>query len=75
MPLEGIGTSEQWSEVGAVEMHILGFLDADQTTQSGEKINDSCRFLLDSSARNPVFPVKNAWDAMTAFEERPFLST
>ena len=62
-------------KVGAVEMHVLGFVDADQTTQSGEKVNDSSRFLLDSSARNPVFPIEDTGDAMPAFEKRTFLST
>ena len=56
-------------------MHVLGFVDADQTTQSGEKVNDSSRFLLDSSARDPVFPVEDARDAMPAFEERSLLAT
>ena len=75
MPLERTGASEQRCEVGAVEMHALGFVDTDQTTQSGEKINDSSRFLLDASARDPVFPVEDARDAMPAFEERPLLAT
>ena len=75
MPLEGTGASEQRSQVGAVEVDAFGFVDSDQTTQSGEKINDSSRLLLDSSAGDPIFPVEDAGDAMSAFEQRTFLPT
>ena len=54
-------------------MNGLWFVDADQTTQSGEKVNDSSRFFLDATARDPVFPIKDAGNAVTAFEQRPFL--
>ncbi len=55
-------------------MQVLGFVDADQATQRGEKVNDSRRFLLDPSTSNPVFPVENARDAMPTFEERPLFA-
>ena len=55
-------------------MQVLGFVDTDQATQRGEKVNDSRRFLLDPSTSNPVFPVENARDAMPTFEERPLFA-
>ncbi len=75
MPLEGTGASEQRREVGAVEMHAPWFVDADQTTQSREKIDDSSRFVLDASAGIPPFQWKMPGTRCPPSKSDPFLAS
>ena len=74
MPLELPGPGEHWREVGAVKVDLRGFLDADQSTERGKKVDDPGGLVLDTSARDSALPVKDAGDAVPAFELRSFLA-
>ena len=74
MPLELPGPSEYWREVGAIKMDLRGFLDADQSTERGKKVDDPGGLVFDTSARDSALPVKDAGDAVPAFELRSFLA-
>ena len=46
-------------------MDLRGFLDADQSTERGKKVDDTGGLVLDTSA-NSALPVKDARDAVPA---------
>ena len=74
MPLERSGLSEKGREVGSVEMHASGFLNADQSAEGGQEVDGSSWLVLDAAARNSVFPVNDAGNAVPAFELRSFFA-
>ena len=55
-------------------MDLRGFLDADQSAERGKEVDDTGGLVLDTSARNSALPLKDAGDAVSAFELRSFLA-
>ena len=74
MPLELTRPSEHWRKVGAVKMDLFGFFNPDQSAERRKKVDDTGGLVLDTSARDSALPVKDAGDAVPAFELRSFLS-
>ena len=74
MPLERTRPSEHRGEVGAVEMDLRGFLDADQSAERGKEIDDTGGLVLDATAGDSTLPVEDAGDAVPTFELRSFLA-
>jgi hypothetical protein len=74
MPLEFAGLGKQRCEVRSVEVDLRRFLDADQSTERGKKVDDTSGLALDTSTGDSTLPVKDAGDAMPAFELRSFLA-
>ena len=75
MSLEFAGFGKQRCEVRSVKVYLRGFLDADQSTERGEKVDDTSGLAHNTSSGDSALPVKNAGDAMPAFELRSFLGT
>ena len=79
MPLEFAGLSEQRREVGAVEVDLRGFLDADQSAERGKKVDDTGGFVLDG--RRGFRPsskrcrVRDAHPRMRSFSAAEFSAT
>ena len=56
-------------------MDLRGFLDADQSAEGGKEVDGSGSLVLDSAAGDSALPVKDAGNAVPAFELRSFFAT
>ena len=74
MSLEFAGFGKQRCEVRSVKVDLRRFLDADQSTERGEKVDDTGGLVLDMSSGDSALPVKDAGDSMPAFVLRSFLA-
>ena len=74
MSLEFARLGKQRCEVRSVKVDLRGFLDADQSTERRKKVDDTGGLVLFSSSGDSALPVKDAGDAMPAFELRSFLA-
>ena len=74
MPLEFAAFGKQRCEVRSVKVDLRRFLDADQSTERGEKIDDTGGLVFDMSSGDSALPVKDAGDTVPAFKLRSFLA-
>ena len=55
-------------------MDLRGFLDADQSTERGEKVDDTSGLAHNTSSGDSALPVKDAGYTVPTFELRSFLA-